>query len=258
MEKLLKLNVFCLLLVCIFFCSCLTRFSLFPVKSEKAYKDFFAACRGNDFSKIKKYLKRGLDPNSEKFEYPPFLRVAIEGDIDIVKLFLKYNVNINVQNDLGDTALHASIWQDNEDIFDILIKNGADINIRGMEEGTPLMLTSSFCRTKMFNKLIENGAKINLSDNDGMTALHWACFKGCEYSVRKLISLGSDVNSIDKKGRTPLFYGIISESQSSVNLLIKSKCNLKLKDSFGYSPLSLAKELEDRTIYELIKREIEH
>ena len=71
------------------------------------------------------------------------LHLAIwKGHLEMVKLFLTKEENINAQNKKGETALHwASCIGENLDVIKLLL---------------------------------EKGANVNAQDEDGAVALHWA------------------------------------------------------------------------------------
>jgi ankyrin repeat protein len=67
-----------------------------------------------------------------------FLAACSSGDIDEVKQYLKYGVNINTTNIDGLTALHQACIDANLDMVKFLIENGADIDVQDNEGWTPL------------------------------------------------------------------------------------------------------------------------
>ena len=62
--------------------------------------------------------------------------LMITKNIVILKILLKYGIDINHQNKTGDTVLHQTY---NEKIIQFLLKNGCNPNIKNNEGNTPLM-----------------------------------------------------------------------------------------------------------------------
>lgn len=65
---------------------------------------------------------------------------AQEGNLDLVKIALKYGANINTHNhsDNNETALHYAIQYSHIDVIRYLIKQGADINNKNGTGQTPI------------------------------------------------------------------------------------------------------------------------
>lgn len=127
-------------------------------------------------------------------------------DISIVKVLLKYGVDVNTKDEHGYTPLHTVIqgWYslygnyvegELEEFVKLLIENGADVNATDQEGYTPLhwvAMTDVFnlwgSARKIVPILIENGADVNAKNNDGQTPLGLALkFKnhGTAYELRK-------------------------------------------------------------------------
>lgn len=105
--------------------------------------------------------------------------------------------DINSENILGETALHATV-------------------IQGDIEGVRL--------------LVESGAEINKSGEEGFTPLHYACeFEHIEI-VRYLIEKGADIHA-RTEGNTPLQIAKLVESRDAVELLERKLAELKLPKS---------------------------
>lgn len=66
---------------------------------------------------------------------------AAGGHIEcVVELLNLPHVEINVQNKLGDTAVHNSSWKGHADVTELLLQRGADKSIRNNEKKTPYEL----------------------------------------------------------------------------------------------------------------------
>lgn len=61
-------------------------------------------------------------------------------------LFTQPNVEMNQQNELGDTALHADAWKGYADIVQLLLAKGARTDLRNNEKKLALdMATNAAC-----------------------------------------------------------------------------------------------------------------
>ena len=124
----------------------------------------------------------------------PLMYTVEKNDIEMVRLLLEYNAEVNLQNEYGWTAFMIAIFYDHIDIAKILIESGADIEIRDRKENrTIFMIVSHHGNMKMVEFLInELKVDINARDNNGWTAYMLARFEGHLEVVDFLESLGSD------------------------------------------------------------------
>lgn len=84
-------------------------------------------------SHIKKVLKKKFKMNNT------LLHLAVKDKkMDIVLELLMRNVDINLQNDLGDTPLHIAAANNDEEMINLLLDNCAKTGIRNCENQTYL------------------------------------------------------------------------------------------------------------------------
>jgi ankyrin repeat protein len=79
------------------------------------------------------------------------LQIAVKRHlIEFVQYFIDKKLDINYQNNFGDTALHIAMVEENLDIIQLLLNNNADLLIKNNERKTPFDLASGEIR-KVFN-----------------------------------------------------------------------------------------------------------
>ena len=81
---------------------------------------------------------------------------------------LSLNVNVDVRDEDGYSALFFAVRRQNEDALDKLIEAGANVNLKDYDGSTALMCAR---KLSIADKLIKYGAKIDLRDDLGYTAL---------------------------------------------------------------------------------------
>lgn len=86
----------------------------------------------------------------------------------VVHLLAKAGLNLNSQDNEGNTALHGAY---DEDIAKALIEDGANVNIRNADGETPLLSNFSAAVAKL---LVAAGADIHARDHSGRNALDQA------------------------------------------------------------------------------------
>lgn len=112
-------------------------------------------------------------------EFYLFHRAAACGHIEIIKLFMKYGVNINYKACNGYTPLHCAVINNQASIAEFLIKEGAEINAQNDWAQTPLFCAVDAENIKAIKILLEYGADAHIRSKtyygaEGRTALELA------------------------------------------------------------------------------------
>ena len=182
-------------------------------------------------------IKRKLDSRVvEDSEAEPHTRgysalhfAAENGNIDVVKLLLKYGADVNAMSEIGP-PLHVSIVFFQKDVFLLLLEKGANINalIDGHVNAYQLMFENTYeeedVTISWINFLNESGCNINHQNHSGNTALHLAPI----FAVESILQCGAGINIINNMSMTAI---IFQESLNDVNdefYLIVCKHDIKL------------------------------
>lgn len=153
---------------------------------------------------IKALLKKGADPNRRTDTVPvhglmqfdaswvnfdgetPFVRAALSGDIEVMRLLLASGADPNIATTQGTTALMAA----------------AGINwIPGQ--------TFSHSEAEYVEAVklcLERGADVNAFNSLGLTSMHGAANRGWESVIQILADHGAKLDVKDNAGRTPMIF----------------------------------------------------
>jgi ankyrin repeat protein len=153
---------------------------------------------------IKALLRKGADPNLRTDTVPvhglmqfdaswvnfdgqtPFVRAALSGDVEVMRLLLASGANANVATTQGTSALMAA----------------AGINwIPGQ--------TYSHSEAEYVEAVklcLERGADVNAANSLGLTAMHGAANRGWESIIQILADHGAKLDVKDIAGRTPMTF----------------------------------------------------
>jgi ankyrin repeat protein len=127
-----------------------------------------------------------------------FLAAARNGSIQKVQVALAQGIDINVQNEIGESALHLA---KGTALVKFLIKHGANVNLPDKQAGmTPLF----FQDVPAARLIIAAGADVNARSHDGNTPLHWFAYSNYLEGVQYLVSAGADIHAVNKDGKTAL------------------------------------------------------
>ncbi len=176
---------------------------------------------------VKALLKAGANPNKHNrfFEYP--LIAALSGALnggkynkEIVKLLLKHNADVEVQNYQGTVLINA-VAINNKDLVNVLLKAGADIN------------AVSARATALTEAIQQDNLEI----------------------AKMLLAEGADPNlkGYHEISHTPLETAISRESVKAVKLLLEYKANPYVLTSMNINCFDKAKEVGNIEIIKLLE-----
>ena len=214
----------------------------------------------NNTSCLEKLLKNKININDfgvyrfsmskTQLRYQPAIFHAISKEDDgIIDLLLKYNPDLNIENNDGETPLHFLLQKrynfTNQNIallFDKLLKNGADPNILGPYGNTLIhYLASCEHGYDMFEFLFNNKHNININakNKDGDTALSLAIKTKNIFAVKFLIKKGADINIRYWDKFTVVMLAVNIDDIEILNYILKQSPDLSIVNDDGDNILHL-------------------
>jgi len=155
---------------------------------------------------VKLLLANGANVNAKANDGTTALIAASTSKTEVVKILLANGADINAKTDCGETALHEASDGGNLDIVKMLLEKNANINPEG-GDWTPLITAVYKGHLEVVKMLLDGGADITAKDNEGCTAMTWASHK-MKYDnsagkvYEKIFKLLSDYSG--KKGESEL------------------------------------------------------
>ena len=129
-----------------------------------------------------------------------FHEAVKKGDINVIALYIKGGVDVDVKSVFGETALHKASFAGKIELISLLIKHGADVNAETKwSRRTPLHLASAGGQTEVILLLIKHGADVNAQDARDRTPLDVAFLDERYKAASLLIEHGGRVNSINSE-----------------------------------------------------------
>ena len=132
-----------------------------------------------------------------------FDQAVVAGDFDAIDEFLRQGVDINQQNDDGETSLYYATHVVRPDIVAFLLAEGADPNIAQKDGRTPLMESTRFFTIhghRMVAMYILAGSSLTTVDKEGWTPLSSAVICSNVIAAKLLAYVGADANVRTPKG----------------------------------------------------------
>ena len=163
---------------------------------------------------LNRLLESGISPHVQDRNGNTALHVTVMDDNDnfqVVAKLLKQGVNIEAKNCKNETPLHSAFFKNNLDYFEELLKYGANPN-HLIDDTFRETLLHSACQEENITKvkiLLEHGANINSLDYYNQTPLYAAIIgttDDWELIVKELLQNGADVNQIDLNNETVIYH----------------------------------------------------
>jgi uncharacterized protein len=133
-------------------------------------------------------------------------------------------LNINIQDEDGQSLLHEAIACNNLDFGLDLIKRGINVNLADDNAQTALHFAALYNSFQLASAILKNGGNLNLTDVHGNNPLWTAVFncKGKHYDMVQLfMENGGDPLTKNKHGRSPLDFANQVKDQKLINILSK-------------------------------------
>ncbi|XP_066501182.1 inversin isoform X2 [Hoplias malabaricus] len=168
-----------------------------------------------------------------------FMWAAGKGSDDVLRsmLELKEDLDINMADKYGGTALHAAALSGHVSTVQLLLEKGAIVDPMDVMKHTPLFRACEMGHRDVILTLIKGGARVNLVDIDGHSALHWAALGGNAEVCEVLMENGISPNLQDQAGRTPLQCAAYAGYINCMALLIQHHADPNIQDKEGRTAL---------------------
>ncbi|KAL7846295.1 hypothetical protein SRHO_G00212750 [Serrasalmus rhombeus] len=131
-----------------------------------------------------------------KSDGPPVLlhTYTLERNIRKLEKLLKKGVDVDCENDLGQTPLFCASLLGLTNVVELLLQYGADPNHRCVDRSTPVHAAVFSCNPWLLSGLLDAGGDLRLHDEQGRTPRDWAEAGAQEHSPRMLDFLKSCVS----------------------------------------------------------------
>ncbi|KAH1122537.1 hypothetical protein J1N35_005697 [Gossypium stocksii] len=162
--------------------------------------------------------------------FSPLMFTVHGNEIEALKKLLeKADVDLNEQDDDGNSALMIAASGGHLEAFELLLRAGANIKLSNKYGGTAISLLELNQKGDVFDQLMLEYALEDANGPIGFYALHRAAKRGDLNLVHILTSRGYDVNAFDADGYTPLMLAARGGYGGVCELLIScgAKCNIE-------------------------------
>jgi len=162
--------------------------------------------------------------------------------LDIVRYLVEYaRANVNQKNQEGSTALMDAVYENNYQVVRFLINTKATVNHRDEDGCTALMHASGENHLGIVKLLLDSHANANIQDNLGHTVLMCAANLANNVVVKHLLDhSNANVSIRDKYGNTALLHAAGNNHTEIVRILLEAKANVDAQNTNGDTALICA------------------
>lgn len=160
--------------------------------------------------------------------------------IEVIRVLIEAGANVDLQNEVGETALYIAVRKGHDNIIRMLLAAKANVNLATKIGKTCFMETASDGSIDGDDKLLLNaGADVSACTVDGDTAVLLAAgtVKKWEF-IKYLLDLsGRNLEIRNKAGETPLLKAAANGSIEVCKYLLSCKADATVKSNTGNTPL---------------------
>ncbi|XP_078275404.1 protein phosphatase 1 regulatory inhibitor subunit 16B-like [Rhinoraja longicauda] len=223
-------------------------------------------------NKKRKTDKKKSAGNHRRVMFTPsvtLLEASSRNDLQEVSHLLKKNINPDLCNEDGLTALHQSCIDNFEDMVKLLLEYGTNVDATDNELWTPLHAAATCRHTNLVKLLVERGADLlavnadgnmpyDLCDDDqtlelietamvnqGITQekidqIRTAVEQQMIVDIKEAVQKGTDLNARDAQGATLLHVVAANGYCTVAEMLLEHGAKVNIKDRDGWEPLHAA------------------
>ncbi|XP_036744276.2 inversin isoform X6 [Manis pentadactyla] len=210
-----------------------------PSDSQGATPVHYAA-QSNFAETVQVFLKHpSVKDDSDLEGRTSFMWAAGKGSDDVLRtmLSLKADIDINMADKYGGTALHAAALSGHVSTVKLLLENSAQVDATDVMKHTPLFRACEMGHKDVIQTLIQGGARVDLVDQDGHSLLHWAALGGNADVCQILIENKINPNVQDYAGRTPLQCAAYGGYINCMAVLMENNADPNIQDKEGRTAL---------------------
>ncbi|XP_044514226.1 inversin [Gracilinanus agilis] len=198
------------------------------------------ASQSNFAETVEVFLKHpSVKDDSDLEGRTSFMWAAGKGSDDVLRtmLSLKMDIDINMTDKYGGTALHAAALSGHVSTVKLLLDHNAQVDATDVMKHTPLFRACEMGHKEVIQTLIKGGARVDLVDQDGHSLLHWAALGGNADVCQILIENKINPNVQDYAGRTPLQCAAYGGYINCMALLMENNADPNIQDKEGRTAL---------------------
>jgi len=163
------------------------------------------------------------------------------GHLDIAKLLLDVNADVDIANCDGNTALNCAAYRGHASMVELLLVEGSEVDVQDNVTGKTALIKAAYGgHHKVVCLLLEAEADPDAMDSQGYGALAFAASFGHREVLAALLEHDADPDVADQFGITPLIHAAARGDFLSVRLLLEAGATATKEDVEGKSAIDYA------------------
>ena len=217
------------------------------------------ACEKGDLNTIKLLASKGTT-----LQQTTLLHFACRGGkIDTIQYLIEeFAVDVNSQDNEGDTPLHIAAMLGHVDVIKCLIEARCDPLCKNIYGNTPAHLAAlNGCLPALKYFIEQLKFDLSITNEEGQVVIHYACCIRNVDIARYLVeecAVDIDINCIDREGNTPLLKAAMNGRLTIIEYLIKQGCDPEQSNTYGNTPLHLAASNGHLSVVKYFKKHLDH
>lgn len=198
-------------------------------------------------------LKKGM--KGEKVYVGAIHANAVKANLKVLKVLLKYRVNIDAGDSKGKTPLMYALRTPGGQEYALeLIRQGANYTSRDEAGNTALHYAAFGGNIEGIRMTITGGTDINAPNEEGITPIHAAAVRAPLSVLQTLTDMGANLMAVDNLGMNALHYAAAYSKVDKVKWLLEQAPGLLTEAKNEMNPLDIAREAGNDNVVILFRR----
>ncbi|MEZ0226624.1 MAG: ankyrin repeat domain-containing protein [Alphaproteobacteria bacterium] len=207
-------------------------------------RELLKAAEGNDIVRARLWLKKGADINARHTNNDtPLIIAAREGHEEFVKFLLtrpQGTADMSLQNNQGESALHAALYADETKTAQLLLKHGPPPDLKDEKGASAVFVAAARGHDYLIDALAAAKADLNAPDDRKMTPLMQAIKDLKLTTAAALLQNKANMDAQDEQGLTALMHAVMGTSHAMPLSLIGLGANIEIRNNDGKTALDFA------------------
>lgn len=166
---------------------------------------------------------------------------ARKAKLDIAKLLMNKFASVNVENRVGELPIHLAAFKGDMDMIKLLIESGSHLNKKTQEDKLPVHYAIAGGRADVIPFLLKEG-KQNwfIRDTYGNSLLHHAAKTSNVQIIDMLLNQNLDPNALNSQFETPIFNAVRFGTIETIRLLLTADAYIDIHNRRYETPIDTA------------------